>query len=153
MAKAKSKPEPVVETGPPPPPPTDTAVSALLGIPKPAELAAQIPPETAKELDSDEEEFKKLRRDLPGVKGSSTAGILAISVGKAPQKNEFFRTHPKFYAIVSMVDHEVGMEKQYFAVTKDMVEPLASIGITVSDYALYLTVTASGAYRAVPSAR
>jgi hypothetical protein len=111
---------------------------------------ARIPSETSEELDADEEEFKKIRRDLPGVKGSSAAGIVAISVGKAPQKNEFFRTHPKFYSIVSIVDHEVGMEKQYFAVTKDMIEPLAGIGITVSDYALYLTVTAGGAYRVVP---
>ena len=32
-----------------------------------------------------------------------------------------------------MVDIEVGMEKQYFAVDADMVEALAGIGITVSD--------------------
>jgi hypothetical protein len=31
-----------------------------------------------------------------------------------------------------------------------MVKPLAAIGITVSNHVLYLTVTASGAYRVVP---
>ena len=49
-----------------------------------------------------------------------------------------------------LVDIEVGMEKQYFVVTPDMVEPLASIGITVSDSVLYLTVTSRGALRIVP---
>ena len=43
------------------------------------------------QLDDEEKEFRALRRDLPGVKGSSAAGIVAISVGKAPTKNEFFR--------------------------------------------------------------
>ena len=42
------------------------------------------------------------------------------------------------------------MEKQFFAVTPDMVEALASIGITVTDHALYLTITARGAIRIVP---
>ena len=73
-----------------------------------------------------------MRRDLPGVKGAGAAGIVAISVGKAPAKNEFFRTHPTFRPIVPIVDLEVGMERQFFAVTKDMVEALAEIGITVS---------------------
>ena len=38
----------------------------------------------------------------------------------------------------------------YFAVTPGMVAPLAGIGITVSDHALYLTVTSRGAIRVVP---
>ena len=42
------------------------------------------------------------------------------------------------------------MEKQYFAVTTDMVEALTGIGITVSDHTLYLTVTSRGAIRVVP---
>ena len=109
-----------------------------------------IPPEIAAELDEEEKEFRALRRDLPGVKGSSAAGIVTISVGKAPTKNEFFRTHPDFRPIVPIVNIEVGMEKQYFAVTSDMIEPLKQIGITVSDHTLYLTVTSRGAVRIVP---
>ena len=102
------------------------------------------------QLDEEEKEFRALRRDLPGVKGSSAAGIVTISVGKAPTKNEFFRTHPDFRPIVPIVNIEVGMEKQYFAVTSDMIEPLKQIGITVSDHMLYLTVTSRGAVRIVP---
>ena len=103
------------------------------------------------QLDEEEKEFRALRRDLPGVKGASAAGIVAISVGKAPAKNEFFRAHPRdFRPIVPLVDIEVGMEKQYFAVTPDMVEPLAGIGITCATSVLYLTVTSRGAVRIVP---
>ena len=43
------------------------------------------------------------------------------------------------------------MEKQFFAVTPDMVEPLASIGISVADHTLYLTLTSRGALRIVPA--
>lgn len=39
---------------------------------------------TEEELDEEEQEFRALRRDLPGVKGASSAGIVAISVGKTP---------------------------------------------------------------------
>src|SRR5215471_10409909 len=110
----------------------------------------ELVPPTEEELDEEEKEFRALRRDLPGVKGASAAGIVAISVGKAPAKNEFFRTHPEFRPIVPMVDCEMGMERHYFAVTPDMVEPLASIGISVTDHALYLTITSRGAVRLVP---
>ena len=102
------------------------------------------------ELDEEEKEFRALRRDLPGVKGASAVGIVAISVGKIPGKNEFFRTHPTFCPIIPLVDLEVGMEKQFFAVTDSMREALASIGISTSDHRLYLTVTASGLVRIVP---
>ena len=105
---------------------------------------------TEEELDEEEQEFRALRRDLPGVKGASAAGIVAISVGKAPAKNEFFRTHPEFCPVVPMVDAEMGMERHYFAVTPSMVEPLAGIGISVADHALYLTITSRGAVRIVP---
>ena len=84
------------------------------------------------------------------MKGASAAGIVAISVGKTPAKNEFFRTHRTFRPIVPIVDHEVGMEKQFFAVTADMVEALNGIGITVTDHVLYLTITTPGAIRIVP---
>jgi hypothetical protein len=110
----------------------------------------ELVPPTEEELDEEEQEFRALRRDLPGVKGASGAGIVAISVGKAPPKNEFFRTHPEFRPIVPMVDCEMGMERHYFAVRPDMVEPLASIGISVTDHVLYLTITSRGAVRLVP---
>jgi hypothetical protein len=102
------------------------------------------------QLDEEELEFRAMRRDLPGVKGASAAGIVAISVGKAPAKNEFFRTHSEFRPTVSIVDLEVGMERQFFAVTKEMVDALAGIGITVTDHTLYLTVTSRGGIRIVP---
>jgi hypothetical protein len=102
------------------------------------------------ELDEEEAEFQKLRPDLPGVKGASAVGIVSIGVSKIPGKNEFFRTHADFRAVVPIVDIEVGMEQQFFAVTDEMVASLAAIGITVSNHALYLTVTARGAVKIVP---
>ncbi len=133
----KSKLPHVVQDDPSPDPATEAAVTEALAS-------------TEEQLDAEEEEFRKLRRDLPGVKGSSAAGTVSISVGKAPAKNEFFRVHPDFNPIMSLVDNEVGMEKQYFAVTPDMVDALADIDIKVSDYVLYLTVTSRGATRIVP---
>jgi hypothetical protein len=106
--------------------------------------------EQSDQLDAEEAEFRAIRRDLHGVKGTSAAGIVAISVGKTPTKNEFFRTHPEFRPIVPIVAADVSMEKQFFAVTSDMVEALNAIGITVSDHTLYLTITARGAIRIVP---
>src|SRR5262245_53475695 len=102
------------------------------------------------ELDEEEREFRALRRDLPGVKGASAVGIVSIGVSKIPGKNEFFRTHADFRPVVPIVDLEIGMEQQFFAVTDEMVEALAGIGITVSLHTLYLTVTAQGAVRIVP---
>jgi hypothetical protein len=112
--------------------------------------ATPITPEELEQLDDEEAEFRAIRRDLPGVKGASAAGIVTISVGKTPSKNEFFRCHPDFRPMVPMVDHEVGMEKQFFAVAAGMVEALNSIGIAVSDHTLYLTITPRGALRIVP---
>ena len=102
------------------------------------------------QLDEEEREFRALRCDLPGVKGAAAAGIVAISVGKSPNKNEFFRTHPTFRPIVPIVIHEVGMEQLYFVVSADMVEPLSAIGVKVAKHTLYLTVTTRGAIRIVP---
>ena len=104
----------------------------------------------AEELDEDEIEFKKLRRDLPGVKGASAVGIVSITVNKKPEANEFFRTHPDFMPIIPIVNIEVGMERQFFAVTDNMVVALAGIGITVSDHRLYMVVTPRGAVRIIP---
>jgi hypothetical protein len=112
--------------------------------------AAAISQAEEEQLNEEEKEFRAMRRDLPGVKGAGAAGIVAISVGKAPAKNEFFRTHSDFRPIVSIVDLEVGIERQFFAVTKEMVVALGGIGITVSDHVLYLTVTSRGALRVVP---
>ena len=41
---------------------------------------------TDEELDEEEKEFRALRRDLPGVKGASAVGIVAISVGKTSRQ-------------------------------------------------------------------
>ena len=101
-------------------------------------------------LDEDEAEFRKLRRDLPGVKGASAIGIVAINVAKSPGKNEFFRTHKDFRPRVPLVDIDVGMEKQFFAVDDAMVVALAGIGITVTEHDLYLTVTPRGAVKIIP---
>jgi len=102
------------------------------------------------DLDEDEIEFKKLRRDFPGVKGASAIGIVSITVSRKPEENEFFRTHPDFMPIIPMVNIEVGMERQFFAVTDNMVAALAGIGITVSDHRLYMIVTPRGAVRTIP---
>jgi hypothetical protein len=104
----------------------------------------------AEELDEDEIEFKKLRRDLPGVKGASAIGIVTINVDKKPEENEFFRTNPDFMPIIPIVNIEVGMERQFFAVTDDMVVALAGIGITVTNHRLYMIVTPRGAVRVIP---
>lgn len=105
---------------------------------------------TPAQLDEEEQEFRRLRRDLPGVKGAAAAGIVAIGVAKIPGKNEFFRTHADFRPTIPIVDTEVGMEKQYFAVADSMIEPLSAIGISATDHTLYLTVTSRGAIKIVP---
>jgi hypothetical protein len=103
------------------------------------------------ELDEEEKEFRALRRDTPGVKGAADIGILTISVGRQPiPKNTFYRTHPTFRPVIAMVNVEVGMDKHFVAVMPNMVEPLASMGITVADHTLYLTVTPEGGLRIIP---
>ncbi len=114
------------------------------------ETTAAPAPVPVEDLDEEEKEFRALRRDLDGVKGAAAAGIVAISVGKTPARNEFFRTHTEFQAVVPMVNIEIGMEKAYFAVSPDMIAALNGIGIAVSDNALYLTITSRGATRIVP---
>jgi hypothetical protein len=102
------------------------------------------------QLDADEKEFRAMRRDLPGVKGASTAGMVTLAVGKTPGKNEFFRTKADFHPIVPIVNIEVGMDKRFFAVASGMIEPLYSIGISVTDHCLYLTVTPRGTIKVIP---
>jgi hypothetical protein len=90
-------------------------------------------------------------RDIPGVKGAADVGTLTISVGRQPApKNTFYQTHPTFRPVVPMVITEVGMDKHFIAVMPHMIEPLASMGITVADHTLYLTVTPEGALRIIP---
>src|SRR5262245_13076201 len=127
----------------------DLSEAELKNLRQPSNGPSLVSP-TEEELDEDEAEFRKLRRDLPGVKGASAIGIVTVSVGKTPGKNEFFRTHADFRPVVPLVDVEVGMERQYFAVDDDMVIALAGIGISVSEHALYLTVTPVGGVRIIP---
>ena len=103
------------------------------------------------ELDEEEQEFRALRRDVPGVKGAAEIGMLTISVGRQPvPKNVFFRTHPTFRPVVALVNIEVGMDRHYIAVLPHMIEPLANIGITVTDHTLFLIVTEDGGLRIIP---
>src|SRR6516162_226944 len=110
-----------------------------------------VPEELEEELDEEEREYRALRRDVPGVKGAAAAGMLTIGVGKQPApKNVFYRTHKTFRPVVPLVNVEVGMDKHFIAVMPHMIEPLASIGITVTDHILYLTVTPEGGLRIIP---
>ena len=113
--------------------------------------ASEQAPETVtpEMLDADEAEFAKLRRDLPGVKGASAAGVVSIGVAKIPGKNEFFRTHPEFRPTVPMVDIEVGMEKQYFAVDIDMTVALAHTTASATRYTRPALGCRPGRFRAV----
>src|SRR5262249_31544455 len=107
--------------------------------------------ELVEQLDEEEAEFRKLRRDLPGVKGASDVGMLSVSVGRQPTpKNEFYRTNKAFRPVVPIVTVDAGLDQHFIAVARDMVEPLAAIGITVTDHTLYLIVTPRGALRIIP---
>jgi hypothetical protein len=126
-------------------PSTEEPVKAL-----PADTAAPAAI-SEEELDADEAEFKKLRCDLPGVKGASAVGIVTISVNKLPAaKNEFFRTHPEFGPEMKLVVNEEGMDKHYYAVSPEMENPLVTIGISYAKHKLYLCVSPKGAIRIVP---
>ena len=103
------------------------------------------------QLDEEEQEYRRLRRDLPGVKGAGEAGMLTISVGREPSpKNIFYRTHPTFRPIVPIVNVQAGMDTHFVAVMPHMVEPLAGMGITTADHTLYLTITPEGGLRVIP---
>jgi hypothetical protein len=65
----------------------------------------EIVPPSAEELDEEEREFRSLRRDLPGVKGTADVGIITISVGRQPSpKNTFYRTCKTFRPVVPLVN-------------------------------------------------
>ena len=59
----------------------DEALPDAAAQPTPAPEPTTVPPELERELDEEEAEFRAIRKDLPGVKGASAAGIVAISVG------------------------------------------------------------------------
>ncbi len=117
----------------------------------PMPLMKLITPEQEQELDEDERLFRDMNKDMPGVKGSGAIGIVSIAVSKLPAgKNEFFRTSSDFRMSTAIVDLEVGMERQFFAVAKNMEAALESIGITWTNHHLYLTVSPRGAVRLCP---
>jgi hypothetical protein len=105
---------------------------------------------SAEQLDAEEEEYRRMRRDLPGVQGAAAVGVVALGVSKAPDKNEFFRTKKGFCPVVDMVSVTAGMEHKFFVVDSPMLAPLATIGIGTSPYILYLTITTQGALRVIP---
>jgi hypothetical protein len=120
-------------------------------LPETEDAANPAEPGIPADLDADEREFRALRRDLPGTKGASDVGILAVRVGKQPSpKHEFFRTHREFRPVVPLVNVEVGMDKHFIAVAHPMIEPLSAIGITVTDHTLYLIITPRGGLQMVP---
>ena len=99
----KSKPTLVPETpdtpetsgAPNPGPPTDSGHTDPAAEPASETVETQTASMSQAEieqLDEEEKEFRALRRDLPGVKGASAAGIVAISVGKTPRRMSFSGT-------------------------------------------------------------
>src|SRR6516165_2695049 len=57
---------------------------------------------------------------------------------------------PAFRPIVPIVNVQAGMDTHFVAVMPHMVEPLAGMGITVTDHTLYLIVTEDGGLRIIP---
>ena len=110
----------------------------------------QLTAEELAALDQDELEYRRLRRDLPGVTGAAAQGIVSVAVSNPPTKNEFFRTSATFRPVVPLVNIEVGMEKQFFAVAPCMEIPLHGIGISFSAHILYLTISPRGAFQVIP---
>jgi hypothetical protein len=102
------------------------------------------------DLDADEAEFARLRRDLPNVAGAASLGISGIAVVKAPPKNEFFRAWKHFRPIVDLVTDQVRLDQKFYAVDPGMREVLQSIGIAYAPHTLYLIMTTKGAFRVIP---
>ena len=55
----------------------------------------------SEELDEEEEEFRRLRRDLPGVKGAADVGLIAIGVGRqpTPKNDEAYQSSVQILAV------------------------------------------------------
>jgi hypothetical protein len=115
--------------------------------PPPSDAA---PPPTKEELDREEEEYGRLRCDLPDVSGASVRGVVQLNVAKAPKKNTFFRTHPTIAPVVNLVTEDLGMDLHYYAVDPDMRNALTSIGIEWAPYTLYPTMNAEGGLCVIP---
>jgi hypothetical protein len=105
---------------------------------------------TPKDLDEDEAEFARLRRDLPNVAGAASLVISGIAVVKAPPKNEFFRAWEHFHPIVDLVTDQVRLDQKFYAVDPGMREVLQSIGIAYAPHTLYLIMTTKRAFRVIP---
>ena len=105
---------------------------------------------TTEDLDEDAAEFARLRRDLPNVSGAAALGITAISVVKAPPRNEFFRAWKGFRPIVDLVVDQVKLDQRYYAVDPVMAPVLASIGIAYAPHVLFFIMTTKGAFRTIP---
>jgi hypothetical protein len=105
---------------------------------------------TPEDLDADEAEFARLRRDLPNVGGSAAVGIVAIGVTKAPPKNVFFRARKGFRPIVDLVVDQVRLDQKYYAVDPSMTAELTSVGIAYAAHTLYLIITPTGGFRIIP---
>ena len=101
-------------------------------------------------LDQDELEYRRLRRDLPGVSGAAAQGIVAMAVSKSRRRTSSSGPTPRFVRTVQLVNIEVGMEKQYFAVDPCMEIPLHGIGISFAEHTLYLTISPRGAIHVIP---
>ena len=105
---------------------------------------------TPQDLDADEVEFARLRRDLPHVEGAAALGIQSINVAKAPPKNTFFRAHKGFRPIVDLVVDQIRLDQKYYAVDPKMTPVLTSIGIDYAPHTLYLIITPTGGFRVIP---
>jgi hypothetical protein len=105
---------------------------------------------TSEDLDEDAAEFARLRRDLPNASGAAALGISAISVVKAPPKNEFFRSKKGFRPIVDLVIDQVRLDQKFYAVDPRMAPVLSAIGIACAPHTLYFIITAKGAFRCIP---
>jgi hypothetical protein len=104
-------------------------------------------------LDKEEEEFRRLQRGVPGVKGASDIGLLTVSIGRQPLRHEFYRTSVDFRPVVDLVTVEVGMDKHFIAVDPCMIETLHNLGISTAEHTIYLIISPRGALRAIPVRR
>jgi hypothetical protein len=110
---------------------------------------AQLGPEQQAALDQEEADFRALSLD-DDDDGTANAGIAAISIVKVPDREQFFRTNPDFVFRLYMAITQQGLNTAFLGVTKNMVEPMLSIGIRCYPHRLYLTISKTGGLRLVP---
>ena len=75
---------------------------------------------------------------------------MSISVAKKPYRERVLPDPRLVSAEGPLVNVEVGMEQQYFAVTPDMEMPLHGIGINFTEHLLYLTISPGGGFHVIP---